>query len=137
MEKIFLERWLMTAVIVLLSCFAFTSCGDDDNKDEPKQDSQEMIVGKWICYNNAYGDPWDEPLVYQFDSDGSGYQWFQDEPFSDRWEFTYSLTESKLCIKTEYGTTYNLRYEISYNGKSLVLYGWDDNDMEELHFVKQ
>ncbi len=95
-----------------------------------------MIVGKWICYEDAYGDPWDEPLVYQFDSDGSGYKWFQDEPFSDRWEFTYTITDSKIRIKTKYDT-YNLRYEISSNGKTMVLYGWDDNDMEELHFVKQ
>ena len=125
----------MMFIIILMSCVTLTSCGDDD-KDEPKQDPQEMIVGKWICYDDAYGDPWDEPLVYQFDSDGSGYQWFQDEPFSDRWEFTYTITDSKIRIKTKYDT-YNLRYEISSNGKTMVLYGWDDDDMEELHFVKQ
>lgn len=95
-----------------------------------------MIVGKWVCYDDAYGDPWFEPLVYQFDSDGTGYEWFQEEPFSDRSEFTYTITESKIRIRWNYATD-NIRYEISSNGKSLVLYGLDDNDMSELHFVKQ
>jgi len=135
MEKLFNGRWLVTCFVTILACVAFSSCSDDD-KDEPNQDPQELIVGKWVCNYDAYGDWWDEPLVYQFDSDGSGYEWFQDEPFSDRMEFMYSITESKIRIKTKYDT-YNIRYEISSNGKSLVLYGLDDDDMNELHFVKQ
>lgn len=127
-------RFISLLLIAMMSFFTLTSCGNDD--DEPlNSDPSKLIVGKWICYNDAYGDPWDEPLIYQFDSDGSGYQWFQEEPFSDRWEFSYTITESRLRVKTKYDT-YNLRYEFSLNGKNLVIYGWDDNDMEELHFVK-
>lgn len=118
--------------IMVASCVALTSCNDDDN-DELESMS---IVGKWICYTDAYGDPWDEPLVYQFDSDGTGYEWFMDEPFSNREEFTYTVTETRLRIKTKYDS-YILRYELSNKGKSLILYGWDDDDMEELHLVRQ
>lgn len=132
MEKLKNVKWLMIAIIALLSSVAFSSCGDKED------DFEEMIVGRWVCYDDAYGDPWDEPLIYQFDRDGSGYQWFQDEPFAYRWEFTYTITESHIRIKVKkYGDNYNLRYNFSSNGKALVLYGWDDDDMEELHFVKQ
>lgn len=118
--------------IMVASCVALTSCSDDE-----KNESESMsIVGKWISYTDAYGDPWDEPLVYQFDSDGTGYEWFMDEPFSDREEFTYTVTETRLRIKTKYDS-YILRYELSNKGKSLILYGWDDDDMEELHLARQ
>lgn len=63
--------------------------------------------------------------------------------FSNRYEFTYSITETKIRIVKEdednndgYYIT-NLVYMISNNGKSLLLNGWDDNDMEELYFTKQ
>lgn len=129
-------------ILVLFPIFSIclSSCGDD-NKDEPDPDPSELIIGKWVCYNDAYGYPWDEPLVYLFDADGTGYGWFQEEPFSYRWEFTYSVTQSKIHF-AEYDDyydewdRYDLRYEISANGKSLVLYGYDDNDMSELHFIK-
>lgn len=134
MRKFLNAKW-MIAIVALLSSVAFSSCGDDDD-DNLKQDPQKMIVGRWICYDDAYGDPWDEPLEYVFNSDGTGYGWFQEEPFSYRWEFTYTIMESKIRFKEE-DDTYNLRYTISSNGKTLVLYGFDDNDMEELHFVKQ
>lgn len=139
MENFLKKRQLIPVLVVaIMSCLTLTSCGKDDDDDDEPQNSNpsELIVGKWICNNDAYGYPWEEPLVCQFDSDGSGYQWFQDEPFSYRWEFSYTITESKLYIKTTDRDTYNLRYVISNKGKNLVIYGWDDDDMEELHYVK-
>ncbi len=142
MKEVLKLKHFFLLMVTALSCFIMTSCGDDKEDEPPSSDPSEMIIGKWICYNDAYGAPWEEPLVYQFDSDGSGYGWFQDEPFSNRWEFTYIVTPSKIRF-SEYDKyddswyRYNLRYELSTNGKSLVLYGYDDNDMEELHFVKQ
>ena len=122
--------------VILFMTIIFTSCGDKDktNDNEPSQD-QYRLVGKWECTLDAYGDPWDEPLIMMFDSDGTGYQWFSDEPFSDRWEFNYIATSSKIKIRTSYGT-YDLRYEISSNNKTLIIYGWDNDDMEELWFTR-
>ncbi len=120
-------------LLLLLLPLSIASCGDDD-KDEPKNEEQ-TIVGKWQSQYDAYGDLWDEPLICLFDEDGTGYQWFSDEPFSDRYEFTYTTTSSKLIVRTK-GDSYEMRYELSSNGKALVIYGWDDNDMSELHFTR-
>lgn len=143
MKELFNWRWLKIAIIAILSSCAFTSCGDDD-KDEPKSsDPSELIVGKWVCYNDAYGESWgDEPFVLQFNSDGSGYGLLQEDTYVDHWKFTYIVTSSKILVNEydEYNDSwfrYDLRYEMSTNGKSLVLYGFDDDDMSELHFIKK
>lgn len=123
-------------LLMILSILIISSCGDKNSEvEEPANKPQELLIGKWECKLDAYGDPWDEPLIMMFDLEGTGYQWFSDELFSDRWEFNYVATSSKLKIQTRYGT-YELRYEVSSNGKTLILYGWDDNDMEELWFTR-
>lgn len=135
-----LIKWMMVLFIPLIS-LTLTSCEDDD-KDEPIiNDPQKHIVGKWICDEDAFGDPWEEPLVFVFDANGTGYGWFQEEPYSNRWVFTYTISETKIKFKEydEYNDewdTYSLRYELSNNGKSLVIYGYDDNDMSILRFKK-
>lgn len=124
-------------LFLILLLLSVISCGDDD-KDEPKDETnygQKTIVGKWQCKYDAYGDLWFEPLIFLFDEDGTGYEWFSDEPFSEREEFTYTYTSSRLVVRTGW-TNYDLRYEISSNGKSLVIYGWDDDNMSELHFTR-
>lgn len=88
---------LKAIIIAMLITFVFVACGD---KDRPNDDETNMLVGKWECTLDSYGDPWDEPLIILFDSDGTGYQWFSEEPFSERWEFNYVATSSKLKIKT-------------------------------------
>lgn len=124
-------------MMLMLLSFSFTSCGDKDSEDVDVAKPQELLIGKWECRLDAYGDPWDEPVIMFFDSDGTGYQWFSDEPFANRWEFNYFATSSNLKIKTKYeDETYELRYKISSNGQSLIIYGFDDNDMEELWFTK-
>lgn len=132
-----LKKYLSKLIMMtMLSVFIFTSCGDKKSDvEETINTSQELLIGKWECKLDAYGEPWDAPVIMLFDADGTGYQWFSDEPFSDRWEFNFVATSSRLKIKTQYGI-YELRYEISSNGKTLILYGWDDNDMEELWFTR-
>lgn len=123
-------------ILTMLMGVVFIACDDKGkSKDEDLIQSQDYLVGKWQCTLDAYGEPWDEPLIMLFDADGTGYQWFSDEPFSDRWEFNYVATSSKVKIITQYGA-YDLRYEISSNGKTLILYGWEDKDMEELWFTR-
>lgn len=125
---------LFKCFFMCLLVVAFSSCGNDD-KDEPNE-NHPSVVGKWECIYDSYGDFWDEPLIYVFDEEGTGYQWFSDEPFSYRLEFTYSITSSKLKIKTKYDDVYNLRYELSSDGRNLTLYGWDDDDMSILKFSR-
>ncbi len=132
MEYIMYKTKFLKYFMLVFMFAAVSSCGDND-KDEP---TQATILGKWVCYDDAYGEPWDEPLIMAFDEDLSGYQWFSDEPFSDRWEFSYNISGSKLRVKTQ-GQIYNLRFELSTNGKNLAIFGWDDDDMEELYFVKE
>lgn len=123
-------------MLAMLMCVVLVACGDKSkSKDEDLIQPQKNLVGKWECKMDAYGDPWDEPLIMMFDADGTGYQWFSDEPFSERWTFNYVATSSKIKIRTQYGTV-DLEYEISSNGKTLILYEWDDNDMEELWFTR-
>lgn len=138
-----LKKYILFVIFTITFGLVAISCGHDEDEDDiyQKENSTtnnlyQQFVGKWICYNDAYGDPWDEPLEFQFYDDGTGYQWFQEEPFSQRWDFTYTVTSTKLVIKTKFGV-YNLVYEISTKRQTLVLYGWDDDDMEVLTFVKE
>lgn len=129
-----MTKFLKYFLLIVLP-LSFTSCGDDD-KDEPK-DEQNSIVGKWKCTEDAFGNLWDEPLIYLFDEDGTGYEWFSDEPYSYRNEFIYTATASKLRINyIEDSEVANLRYELSKNGNKLKIYGIDDNDMSELEFSR-
>lgn len=129
-----MTKFLKYFLLIVLP-LSFTSCGDDD-KDEPK-DEQNNIVGKWKCVEDAYGDLWEEPLIYYFDEDGTGYEWFTDEDYSDRIEFSYTATSSKIRINYyEDLEVSNLRYELSNNGNKLIIYGLDENDMSELKFSR-
>lgn len=129
-----MTKYLKFAMLSFVTTFAvlLSSCGDDD---EPAQQAP-TLVGTWQCDDDAYGDPWDEPLIFVFDSDGSGYQWFSDEPFSYRWEFTYTNTSSRIKIRIPKAESKDLRYELSADNMSLILYGWDNNDMSELWFKR-
>ena len=109
------------------------ACSDD--KDEPQVATG--LIGEWECMVDAYGDFWDEPLIFVFNEDGTGYEWFSDEPYSYRTRFTYTTTSSELRIKFDSESYFDeLRYKLSSNGKSLTIYGLDDDDMSELHFTR-
>jgi len=142
MEKVFKKRWLLNLfTCAMMSCFALTSCGDDD-KDEPNDptNTETSIIGKWLCTYDAYGEPYDEPIEIVFDMDRTGYMWFQDEgPFSTRDEFEYVVTNSKIHIywDGDVDDKETIRYELIKSGKELILYGLDDNDMAELHFKRK
>ncbi len=62
-------------VLLLLLMVAFLSaskCGPcPDIIDE---ETEKTIIGKWQCNLDAYGEPWDNPLIFQFYPDGTGYQ---------------------------------------------------------------
>lgn len=109
--------------MMLVSCFALASCDDDESESS-------AIVGSWQALDYD-----DEPMLeYTFNYDGTGYEWEMSDPFSDRMEFTYSVNGSKLSINAE-GETFDLGFKISDDGKSLVIYVYEEN--EELHLVRK
>lgn len=130
------QQLFKSILISLIIALFFTAC---DKKAKDSEDlllqPQELLIGKWECTLDAYGNLWDEPLIMFFDSEGTGYYWFSEESFSKRYEFRYVATTSKLRIK-EKDESYDLRFEISSNGNTLILYGFDDDDMEELWFTR-
>lgn len=113
-----------------------SACGEDDVPDHDQV--THSIIGKWICHNNANGAAWPQPLIYMFADDGFGYEWFQDVPYSQRLVFRYAVSGN--CILLDDGDKYDslkLTYEISKNGNQLILYGFDNDEMRELHFVRE
>lgn len=141
----------MSKFLKFFVCFVclsvLISCRHHDNKEDQEPDfpAKASIVGEWKCIFDAYGDRWDEPLIFCFDKDGTGYEWFSDEPFSWRWNFLYTIQGSSL-LRIEYYDDYDgeinifrtdiTRFELSSDGNSLVIYGIDDDDMSELHFSR-
>lgn len=128
----------MLVLIALLS-INLTACND-----EPETKTKAAtIVGNWRCMYDAYGDLWDAPLYYVFNEDGTGYEWFSEEPYSDRLKFKYKA--SSFVLNLTYWSDYYrewedyddyVTYELSKDGNSLTLYGMDDNDMSVLHCVR-
>ena len=126
-------KHLAFLMLALTFALGFTACGDDDDDDTPS-DSQS-IVGKWKCTHDAYGDLWDDPYYIIFKSDGTGYEYFEDE---DVWRFEYVATSTKLTLYYDDDSTPDiLTYSITSNGKKLTIIGMDDDDMSVLEFTRQ
>lgn len=126
---------LLKYMLFMFLALSASSCGDD--KDDDLTQHEVSIVGEWSCVSDAYGVPWGDPLFFQFREDGTGYEWFSEEPYSNRCDFTYqTYGESKLKIVTDQMKILDLYYRISPDGDHLVIYDWDDNDMSVLEFVR-
>jgi len=134
-----MKKLISIFVLVMTVLFIspiMTSCHDDPDDDDDKldtNDSKQNIVGTWICYDDAYGYPWDEPFIISFKSDGSGWRGFSGTEYD---LFNYSKTGSQVTIKTIEDDRWDLDYKITKNGTSMVLQGFDDDDMETLKFTK-
>lgn len=89
------------------------------------------IEGKWECVFNAYGERWDRPLIMEFNSDGTGYQWFSDEDFSNRWNYYYYI-DGKYVTFDLGRQMKDCKWE--RKDDRLTIYGWDDDDMSRLVF---
>ena len=125
------------------SCFLF---GGDDDDDDDKQDSTaDALVGTWVCDFDE-----DTDYIFCFKSDGTGYDYFTEDGLDEDDYFSYKVRGKTITLyyeehgwdyrynepETEY---YNItiEYDLRQNGKSLTLYGLDDNDMAVLHFTKR
>ncbi len=132
--KKFISIFVLIMTVLIISPI-MTSCKDDNDDDDKfdNNDSKQDIVGTWICYDDAYGYPWDEPFLICFKSDGSGWSGFDCTEYVP---FNYSKTGSQVTIKTIDDDRWTLDYKISKNGTSMVLQGYDDDDMETLKLTK-
>jgi len=102
-------RLLPLFIFSLVSCFALTACGDD-NEDEPQNTDENLIVGIWLCD--------DESWAFQLKANGTGIEYLQ--------EGNYPLYKQDITWK------YNS------SSKHLVIYGEDgewDCDFEILELT--
>lgn len=125
MKNLSKKNWLLAFSLVIISCFSFVSCSDDD------KDSGSGIVGTWGNY--AY--------VYHFDSNGSGY--FQYAPTNGAYDavgevkshFRWSASSTILSMTydgsgTTAAHTSTFYYEV--DNSLLVLIDMDNGDTTSL-----
>lgn len=109
-------------MVFLLSSFALTSCGDDDDKDGPSG-SAKQIVGTWSCDNHYYGGT----DYFTFNSDGT-YSW--DCPGS--WHtahsghYTYNETSGLLIVVKNNGSSWT--YLAQFVNKTTFILTDEDGD---------
>ena len=82
-----MKKILLLMAIILP--FVFTSCGDD--KDEPKQNLEQELIGQWYFMVNEY-----TVNNYLFNSDHTGKHWMKQDGEVLNWtvrSFNWSLKE--------------------------------------------
>lgn len=97
-------KFLAFALIAVLTCVGFASCGDDD-KDEPTNNS---IVGKWNCYKVVLdydGNTYPEDVDFDFKSDNS---------------FSVNLKSEGKTATGTYTTTQSGAFTVQFDGDALV-----------------
>lgn len=126
--------------IAILSAFALTACGDDDD-DEPGTNGKNGIVGEWLLVSDKgwekedgeIVDQWDDDMtddgiVYEFKSDGKLYMW-DGRYLAGRADYTYSGTKLTITY-TESGFTQknSATCKISGNRMTLTFYEKERED---------
>ena len=110
----------MKKILLLLAIilpFVFTSCGDD--KDEPKQNLEQELIGSWVgdVYNIIDGKvvvthPHSGYILFNADHTGKSWR-FIDGVMSPDYNFTWSLKGNILTITFSASSSEALTYEIS------------------------
>lgn len=98
-------KFLAFALITVLTCVGFASCGDDDDNDEPTNNS---IVGKWNCYKVVLdydGNTYPEDVDFDFKSDNS---------------FSVNLKNEGKTATGTYTTTQSGAFTVKFDGDALV-----------------
>ena len=122
-----MKKILLLLAIVLP--FVITSCGDD--KDEPKQNLEQELIGTWVI---AYEDL----NMYQFmefnaDHTGSGSQ-VKDGIVQGEYSFNWSLSGDILTQNRMGGNTF--KNKISIKNDILYVMDEDGNPVFEMKRVK-
>lgn len=131
MEKLFKNslRYLMMLACVMTLGLAATSCGDDEDDDEPSGSSS--IVGKWVFEGNVDGDYVTTTLEFLSNGKANIEENYRDYP-EDNYKVTVSYSVSgnlssgatlNMTGKTVDGDSYNQSYIATISGKKLTLVG--------------
>ena len=127
-------------LIMTVTALILTACSsDDDNSEQENYSENNSVVGTWMGYSCADGNPNDlskkHTLTLVFNSDGSGNYLEKDDIFTDKCAFTYQMegsTKGKTYIKTRGNTI----YFVIEDGKMYV-YGHGYGDDLDFLLTKQ
>ena len=109
MDKI-LKKSLTVLLLIFAASMSFTSCKDDDDKDNPSS----KLIGTWV---SDYGD---ETITYVFNANNTGREIWESPYGSGYDNFKWSATESILTLYYEDDDTYLAPYVISSDGKTMT-----------------
>lgn len=120
-------------VLVLGTTLAFSSCSKDSEEEKEMETVTSTIVGYWKTTEGYY------PFIFEFNEDGTGY--YKEDSSSKRAHtFIYTIIKNNTIVLEmtgkDYGETESLTYSLSNDGKYLILYGFDDNDLAVMRFQK-
>lgn len=122
-----MKKILLLLAIVLP--FVLTSCGDD--KDEPKQNLEQELIGTWVI---AYEDlNMYQFMVFNADHTGSGSQ-VKDGIVQGEYSFNWSLSGDILTQNRMGGNTF--KNKISIKNDILYVMDEDGNPVFEMKRVK-
>lgn len=106
-------RIMMMLLVVATLSVSLTSCGDDDDKDDPN-DTASLLLGSW----NEIGD--DDCL--QFNADGTGLLFFIPAYPEDNEFFRYKLSNTTLQIFWADGETNVCRVSFPTSSTMILTY---------------
>lgn len=107
-----LLKYLVLVLITTLS-LTFTSCGDDDGKDEPIKDNPnreevevQLYGGTWKCIPTSEQKKHEYPYSFSFNKNGSFTAvWLEDgwemTPFSGSWELSGRMLNITAIFRDE------------------------------------
>lgn len=113
MKGLIKQPWLAALFVLLMSCFALSSCGDDD-KDEPNG-TNTSIVGTWSCSDRYYGGT----DYFTFNQNGT-YSWKCPGSWHDPHSGNYSFNNGLLKVIKSNGTSWIYLVQFS-NSDSFIL----------------
>ena len=86
---------LFTAIFVVMFCFSFTACSDDENNNPEEGILLDSITGTW---RQDWGrDPLTDYTVYHFMSDNEG-AYFDKGNGAEQFTYTFDLSEKTVTI---------------------------------------
>lgn len=132
-EKVILV-FLTVIISILLPLTGCTSLEDKNQKNIGEEDDNIGIIGNWSMVDNTYNISY--KYVYRFYENNSfftGVENMSSQHFVMHLWGVYSINESMINLTvTEENSTSTLKYSISDDGDSLLLYYEDETNFEVL-----
>ncbi len=132
------EKVILVVLTVIISISLLltgcTSLEDKDQKNKDENDDNMGIIGNWSMVDDTYNISY--KYVYRFYENSSfftGVENMSSQHFVMNLWGVYSINESMIHLTvTEENSTSTLKYSISDDGDSLLLYYEDDTNFEVL-----